>query len=205
MNLFSFKEMTEVNQNKFAECPLGKAALEHKNNQEASAEKLNAGMSEAMQVEGVRELTDEEKQRIKVESGWSDEVIDNLSSWEEYEIYRDAGLQEVEIGGRKALIRSDIDWNQCDEKGRTNMERAKQGLSPLDKDGNPIELHHIGQHADSPLAELTFEEHRCGGNDIVLHDKNKETETHGEGNTWNNERQNYWKDRYEYNGGEQNA
>ena len=148
---------------------------------------------------GKEGLTDEEKQRIKRETGWSDEIIDNIRSMKEYEIYKKAGLQEVKIGDKTALIRNDIDWNQIDEKGRTNEERIKRGLAPLDKDGNPIELHHIGQHADSPLAELTFGEHRCDGNDTILHDKNKDTETHGEGNKWDNERQNYWKDRAQYN------
>lgn len=94
----------------------------------------------------------------------------------EYEIYRDAGLQEAEIGGKKCLIRSDIDWAQKDAMGRTNRERAEQGLSPINKDGKVIELHHIGQHADSPLAELTPEEHRGKGNDTILHDKTKESE-----------------------------
>ncbi len=144
-------------------------------------------------------LTDEEKAKIKEETGWSDEIIDAIGSWEEYEIYKKARLKEVEINGRKVLIRSDIDWNQKDEKGRTNAERIKQGLAPLDKNGNAIELHHIGQHADSPLAELTFEEHRGGGNDTILHDKTKETETHGEGNTWDKERQEHWKGRAQLN------
>lgn len=147
-------------------------------------------------------LTDEQKAKIKEETGWSDEIIDYIGSWEEYEIYKKAGLREVEIGGKKCLIRDDIDWNQVDEKGRTNAERVKKGLAPLDKNGEAIQLHHIGQHADSPLAELTFEEHRCNGNDTILHDKSKETETHGEGNTWDSERQNYWKDRSVYNEGD---
>lgn len=60
--------------------------------------------------------------------------------------------------------------------GRTNRERAEQGLSPINKDGKVIELHHIGQHADSPLAELTTEEHRGKGNDTILHNKTKESE-----------------------------
>ena len=125
----------------------------------------------------VREgLTDEERVKIKIETGWSDEIIDAIGSWEEYEIYKNAGLVEAEIGGKKCLIRSDIDWNQKDELGRTNKERVEQGLSPINKDGKKIELHHIGQHADSPLAELTQEEHRGRGNDSVLHDKTKETE-----------------------------
>lgn len=143
-------------------------------------------------------LTEEEKAKIKEETGWSDEIIDYFESWEEYEIYKKAGLREAEIGGKKCLIRDDIDWDQVDEKGKTNYERVKKGLAPLDKNGEAIQLHHIGQHADSPLTELTFEEHRCNGNDTILHDKSKETETHGEGNTWDSERQNYWKDRSAY-------
>ena len=48
---------------------------------------------------------------------------------------------------------------------------------------------------------MTFEEHRCNGNDTILHDKTKETETHGEGNIWDSKRQTYWKDRANYNEG----
>lgn len=121
-------------------------------------------------------LTDEQKTKIKEETGWSDEIIDAIGSWKEYEIYKNAGLIEAEISGKKCLIRNDIDWNQKDAMGRTNRERAEQGLSPINKDGKVIELHHIGQHADSPLAELTQEEHRGKGNDSILHDKTKESE-----------------------------
>ena len=121
-------------------------------------------------------LTDEQKAKIKEETGWSDEIIDAIGSWKEYEIYKNAGLVETEIGGKKCLIRNDIDWDQKDAMGRTNKERAEQGLSPINKDGKVIELHHIGQHADSPLAELTQEEHRGKGNDTILHDKTKESE-----------------------------
>lgn len=148
-------------------------------------------------VEKTKGLTDEEKAKIKEETGWSDEIIDAIGSMEEYDIYKKAGLLEAEIGGKKCLIRTDIDWDQTDAFGNTNRERAEKGLAPLDKNGKPLQLHHIGQHADSPLAELTFEEHRCGGNDTILHDKNKETEVHGEGNKWDSERSDYWKARGE--------
>lgn len=121
-------------------------------------------------------LTPEEKKEIQEETGWPDEIIDKIGSMEEYEIYKNAGLQAQEIDGRWCLVRGDIDWDQVDEMGRTNQERADQGLSPINKDGKVIELHHIGQHADSPLAELTPEEHRGQGNDTILHDKSKETE-----------------------------
>ena len=138
-------------------------------------------------------LTDEQKQRIKEETGWSDEIIDAIGSWQEYEIYKNVGLVEAEIGGKKCLIRNDIDWNQKDAFGRTNKERAEQGLSPLNKDGKPIELHHIGQHADSPLAELTQEEHRGKGNDSILHNKNIESEI--DRTAFANERSQHWQAR----------
>jgi len=146
-------------------------------------------------------LTDEQKQRIKEETGWSDEIIDAIGSWEEYTIYKNANLVEAEIGGKKCLIRNDIDWNQVDEKGKTNSQRVKEGKAPLDRNGEQIQLHHIGQRADSPLAELTFDEHRRDGNDTILHDKTKETEVHGPGkeNAWKVERESYWKARFEYN------
>lgn len=146
-------------------------------------------------------LTEQEKEKIKEQTGWSDKILDSIRSMEEAEIYMEADLKEVEIGDEKCLIRDDIDWNQVDEKGRTNQERVERGLAPLDQKGDAIQLHHIGQRADSLLAELTFEEHRCDGNDTILHDKTKETETHGAGNTWDSERQNYWKERGNYNKG----
>lgn len=132
-------------------------------------------------TDGVGEIKNEglsaaEKAMIQKETGWSDEIIDAISSMEEYEIYKKAGLQEAEINGRKCLIRGDIDWEQKDEMGRTNRERVQQGLSPYNKDGKVIELHHIGQHADSPLAELTQEEHRGKENYHVLHHKSGESE-----------------------------
>lgn len=179
-----------------------------KNNESNETTKVDDGNDSSENIKNDDEskegLTDEEKLRIKEETGWSDEVINHIGSWEEYEIYKKAGLQEVEIGGKKCLIRGDIDWDQVDEKGRTNTERVKRGLAPLDKNGDAIQLHHIGQHEDSPLAELTFEEHRCNGNDTILHDKTKETEIHGAGNTWDSERQTYWKDRADYNEGVNN-
>ena len=138
-------------------------------------------------------LTQEEKAKIKEETGWSDEIINAIGSMKEYEIYKNAGLIEAEIGGKKCLIRDDIDWNQKDAMGRTNKERAEQGLSPISKDGKVIELHHIGQHTNSPLAELTQEEHRGKGNDSILHDKTKESEIDRQ--AFGNERSSHWESR----------
>lgn len=146
-------------------------------------------------------LTQEEKDLIKKETGWSDEIVDAIRNMDEYKIYKEAGLVEGEVNGKKCLMRTDIDWDQKDQFGSTNRERVAEGYAPLDKTGKPIQLHHIGQHADSPLAELTFKEHRTGGNDTILHDKTKETEVHGEGNNWDNERKDYWKNRQSDGGG----
>ena len=138
-------------------------------------------------------LSEEEKQQIKNETGWSDEIINAIGSMDEYEIYRDAGLQEVEINGRKCLVRGDIDWDQKDSMGRTNKERAEAGLSPINKEGETIELHHIGQRSDGPLVELTPDEHRGKENYSVLHDTQKESEI--DRVAFNGERSHHWTER----------
>ena len=146
-------------------------------------------------IERQKELNEEEKARIKEETGWSDEIVDAISSMEEYEVYKKAGLVEAEIDGRPCLINPNIDMDQTDAFGRTNKERMEAGLAPLDKDGNPIELHHIGQHADSPLAELTQEQHRGKENYGILHDTKKESEI--DRPAFDGERQEHWKARAE--------
>lgn len=143
-------------------------------------------------------LTDEQKQEIKEKTGWSDEIIDAIGSMEEAEIYMDAGLQEAEIDGKKCLIRADIDMDQTDEDGFSNRERMERGRPPITKDGQEVELHHIGQKPDSPLAELTTQEHRGVGNDTILHDKSKESEI--DRNEFSKERKSHWKSRAEEGG-----
>lgn len=140
-----------------------------------------------------KELTDEQKKEIKEKTGWSDEIIDSIGSMDEAEIYMKANLVETEINGKKCLIRNDIDLDQEDEDGITNRERMERGRPPITKNGEEVELHHIGQKPDSPLAELTMEEHRGTGNDTILHDKSKETEI--DRNEFGKERREHWKDR----------
>lgn len=138
-------------------------------------------------------LTDEEKKELKERTGWPDEIIDSISSMEEAEIYEKAGLQAVKIDGKWCLIRSDIDLDQVDEDGISNRERMERGRPPVTKDGKEVELHHIGQKQDSPLAELTMEEHRGTGNDTILHDKTKESEI--DRTVFAKERKEHWKSR----------
>jgi len=165
--------------------------------------KSDEGASESDSAEK-KGLTDDEKAKIKEETGWSDEIIDCIQNMKQYEILKNAGLKEVEINGRKCLIKENIDLDYTDADGITNRERIARGLAPLDsKSGIPLELHHLGQKKDSPLVELTAEEHRTGEyedgkkNQSLWHDNTIETEVHGEGNTWTNEREAHWKTRSE--------
>lgn len=147
-------------------------------------------------------LSEESKTELK-EKKYPDSVIENMGSEEEKTIYEKADLEPAEVNDRDALIKKDIDLNQEDDFGRTNLERMEQGLAPLDKDGNPIELHHVGQKMDSPLAELTRDEHRGKGNDTVLHNKQKESEINRE--DFGKERAEHWKARAEQIKSEMNA
>ena len=51
------------------------------------------------------------QQQIKERTGWSDAIVRFLHSREEAEVYIRAGLVERRIGGRAALVRTDIDWS----------------------------------------------------------------------------------------------
>ena len=143
--------------------------------------------------EGKEGMTDEEKEELRELTGWSDEILDSIESRAEAEIYMKAGLKEAEINGKKCLIRDDIDLEQEDEDGITNRERMERGRPPITKDGEEVELHHIGQKQNSPLAELTIEQHRGVGNDRILHNKTKEKEI--DRNEFGKERRDHWKNR----------
>ncbi|MBQ8763222.1 MAG: HNH/ENDO VII family nuclease [Clostridia bacterium] len=133
---------------------------------------------------------------IKENSPYSDEINNYVSSKEELDVYKNANLHEEVYGDppKHALVRSDIELHGvCDHKGRDNAQRMAEGLSPMTEDGDIIELHHIGQKEDSPLAELTRDEHRGVGNDNVLHDKTKTSEI--DRDDFNKERSDYWIDR----------
>lgn len=159
------------------------------------------GISES-DIDKPEELTDEEKTKIKEETGWSDEIIESIQNMDQYEVLKNAGVQEAEVNGKKCLVKENIDIDYTDADGISNRDRIDRGLAPLDSEtGKPIELHHLGQKADSPLVELTEQEHRTGEykdgkkNQSLWHDNTIETEVHGEGNNWDNERQDYWQER----------
>ncbi|MFJ4133109.1 HNH/ENDO VII family nuclease [Pseudomonas cyclaminis] len=140
------------------------------------------------------QMSPQTRERLE-QLGVPKEVLDAIGSEAEAKIYEGANLEPAEVNGKPALIRTDIDYDQKDAMGTTNLDRMKSGRAPLDANGKPIELHHIGQKSDSPLAELTSAEHRGNGNDNVLHNKQKESEINRE--DFDKERKDYWKARAE--------
>lgn len=145
-----------------------------------------------MDAEAVRE-------EINEKSDYSDEVNEKISSVEELEVYQKANLKEENIDGRTCLVRDDIDMEYVDPKsGMTNQELMEKGRAPYDaKTGERIELHHIGQDYDSPLAELT-EDTEHGDYYSALHTKEGESWRNDsqKNNHYNNvERPGHWKSR----------
>lgn len=123
---------------------------------------------------------DDFKLKVKRQTGWSDEIVNAIRSEAEARIYMDAGLKDMVVNGRHALVQPDInpdylmpEWliriNGENWRGWSNSDLMGEGYPPHDRNGDPYELHHIGQLADSPLAELTWEQHHDKGNYAVLH------------------------------------
>lgn len=142
-------------------------------------------------------LSEKEKAEIKETTGWSDKIVDSISSMQEANIYIDARLQEGEVNGMPALLQPDVDWEACNAPqwpGWSNVSLAEEGYSPYNSDGRAYELHHIGQKSDSPLAELTYDQHHSNGNFKVLHTFG---ETCVDRVQFSYERNQYWKKRSE--------
>ena len=146
----------------------------------------------------------------KKDLGWSSTILDYICSEEEAEIYSKAGLKEAIIGRKPALIRQDIDWADYSIKRNTwlrgklsdydewakynNADLIGEGFSPRDLNGDPYELHHIGQRQDSPFAELTWAEHMGDGNNVILHRFGDESKINRE--LFSCEKSEYWQARF---------
>lgn len=128
---------------------------------------------------------EEWKERVRRRTGWSDAIINALRSEEEAKIYIDAGLKEANVGGKPALIQPKIDpdmttpewyireYGRENWRGWSNADLMGEGYAPFSSEWmggtDPMELHHIGQHPDSPFAELSWQQHHDNGNFAVLH------------------------------------
>jgi RHS repeat-associated protein len=67
------------------------------------------------------------------------------------------------VGGMRVVNRVGINWSQTDPQGRSNVERASKGRAPLGPDGAPVQLHHVGQNPEGPIAEVTASTHKSFG------------------------------------------
>lgn len=154
------------------------------------------------------ELTTIQQQDIMRRTGWSMNVVGCIRSMAEAHIYMNAHLVEACIGGRPALIRKDIDWSAFNcrldwlkEKladwkkwyDYNNADLIGEGWPPRDGNGDPYELHHIGQQQDSPFAELTWQEHMGDGNNAILH---PQRESVIDRQKFDGEKSQYWQARF---------
>ena len=156
---------------------------------------LMGGAREAVALHGatMNGLTMNEAAIIQKESKYPLDVIKEFRSMDQYNICKEANLTTKMVNNKTALVRN-IDLNYVDDAtGLTNMELMQQGKAAIDPVSKlPYELHHIGQKADSTLAILTKAEHMQNGNNKIWH-VIEETKVHGPGNTWNTQRQIFWK------------
>ena len=62
-----------------------------------------------------------------------------------------AGLKEKNVQQNDKLF----DPSQIDARGRTKLQRMKQGLAPVGYDGKSVNLHHIDQTNASDILEIS--------------------------------------------------
>ena len=136
-------------------------------------------------------LTINEAATIQKNAKYPLEIIRRFKSMDEYNIYKEAGLEAKLVNGKSALVRP-IDPTIRDGNGLTNIERMKRGLAALDVEGNPYELHHVAQEKDGILAILTKAEHRGEGSFSKLHDLMRGSDV-DHGPEWAKEREGFWK------------
>lgn len=152
----------------------------------SSLETIESTSLEALEAQNLEKTENLQKEFQSIE--------DMNISKEEASIYENAGLEKSEINGREVLVQPDIDLHtKTGPFNETNLERMRNGYAPLDEKGNQYQLHHIGQNMDSPLAELTNEQHSLNGNYNILHTKEGVSEINRK--EFNIERSEHWKER----------
>lgn len=145
------------------------------------------------------------QQRIQARTGWSEAIVSAIRSEEEAELYIRAGLKEMRVNGKPALVQPRINPNYVMPewwvkkygeawRGWTNADLMGEGYPAHDENGDPYELHHIGQLTDSPLAELTWKQHHEDGNFAILHTFNDYSDI-GRAD-FEKEKKAYWMARY---------
>lgn len=147
----------------------------------AVAGAVSGGAAKAVSLKNMTHngLTMNQAAKVQKESKWPAEVIAKLKSFDEYDLYKNAGLRSTKLNG-KAVLSRDIDFKAKFEKAdgsfETNLDRMLDGRAPLDPTGKSYELHHVNQENDGVLAILTRKEHRGKGNYGTLHESGKSSE-----------------------------
>lgn len=141
-------------------------------------------------------LTMNEVAMIQKESKLPMDVISQLHSVEEYEIYKQAGLKTCMVNGKTALVQNiDLKYTSelADGTKVTNRARMQKGMAPIDPaTGKAYELHHIGQNPDGTLAMLTRDQHRGKGVFSKLHEIWKDSSV-DHGTEWEKTTREFWK------------
>ena len=129
---------------------------------------ISGGVTEAAGLYGATlapnsSLTMNDVALIQKETKYPLDVIKQFHSMEEYNVFKAANLKSALVNGKTALI-------QQVPMTEENIALMKAGKAPLDANGVPFELHHVGQTNDSTLAILTQDQHRGKGTFKILHD-----------------------------------
>ncbi|MFE9444813.1 putative T7SS-secreted protein [Streptomyces sp. NPDC006602] len=70
---------------------------------------------------------------------------------------------QTDYNGQRIYQRDDLinpnHVSPVDKYGRSNLKRMQQGLAPMGPDGKPLNLHHMLQTQDGPIAEVTHSMH----------------------------------------------
>ena len=138
-------------------------------------------------------LTMSQVATIQKESKYPIEIIKKFNSVEQYNICKDAGLKAFSVNGKTALIRN-IDLDYVDNvTGKTNLQLMQSRKAPIDPvTGQKMELHHLGQEIDSPLAILKRSEHTQNGNDSIWHILTEGFENPSSQQGWTKQRGDFW-------------
>ena len=121
---------------------------------------------------------------IQRESRYSIDFIRTVHSLDEYNVYKEAGLVEYNIGGNRVLVPKGFDFDmKVPGTNLTNRQLMERGLNPVDASGLKYNWHHVGQKTDSPLALLTYTQHKT--NHKILHANLTQSEVHvGDDSIW---------------------
>lgn len=140
-----------------------------------------AGETIALKNATANGLTMNQAATIQKESKYPLDVIKQMHSMDEYQVYKDAGLSTKMVNGNTALVKDiDLDFKVVLKDGTevTNRQLMQNGFAPryVDAAGKvkPYQLHHIGQKSNATLAVLTEAEHQ--GNSAILNIAGKASE-----------------------------